>query len=236
MPLNKEQFLNQFTRQALDERISLFVGAGASADIGYPSWYNLFKPLAKELGMTLDESTNYYRLAQYYSNKFGRAELRKRINDIINKNEFHSPLINELIDIGFTNIWTTNYDNVLENNYRSRNILFNKVFRDADLSNIELNKRINIYKMNGDITNLDGIVATQKDYEEYSDNHRMMLMFFKRELISSTFLFIGYSFSDYLVMDCLSEITRYLGDAAPYHYTIMKENKNDPYFNHFTIL
>ncbi len=233
MPLNKEQFLNQFTRQALDERISLFVGAGASADIGYPSWYNLFKPLAKELGMTLDESTNYYRLAQYYSNKFGRAELRKRINDIINKNEFHSPLINELIDIGFTNIWTTNYDNVLENNYRSRNILFNKVFRDADLSNIELNKRINIYKMNGDITNLDGIVATQKDYEEYSDNHRMMLMFFKRELISSTFLFIGYSFSDYLVMDCLSEITRYLGDAAPYHYTIMKENKNDPYFNHF---
>ncbi len=37
MPLNKEQFLNQFTRQALDERISLFVGAGASADIGYPS-------------------------------------------------------------------------------------------------------------------------------------------------------------------------------------------------------
>lgn len=233
MPLNKEQFLNQFTRQALDERISLFVGAGASADIGYPSWYNLFKPLAKELGMTLDESTNYYRLAQYYSNKFGRAELRKRINDIINKNEFHSPLINELIDIGFTNIWTTNYDNVLESNYSSRNILFNKVFRDADLSNIELNKRINIYKMNGDITNLDGIVATQKDYEEYSDNHRMMLMFFKRELISSTFLFIGYSFSDYLVMDCLSEITRYLGDAAPYHYTIMKENKNDPYFNHF---
>ncbi len=162
MPLNKEQFLNQFTRQALDERISLFVGAGASADIGYPSWYNLFKPLAKELGMTLDESTNYYRLAQYYSNKFGRAELRKRINDIINKNEFHSPLINELIDIGFTNIWTTNYDNVLENNYNSRNILFNKLFRDADLSNIELNKRINIYKMNGDITNLDGIVATRR--------------------------------------------------------------------------
>ena len=53
MSLNKEQFLNQFTRQALDERISLFVGAGTSADVGYPSWYNLFKPLAKELGTTL---------------------------------------------------------------------------------------------------------------------------------------------------------------------------------------
>lgn len=233
MPLTQEEFLNQFTRQALDERISLFVGAGASINAGYPSWYNLFKPLAKELGTVLDESTNYYRLAQYYSNKFGPAELRKRINDIINKNDFHSPLISELIDVGFTNIWTTNFDNVLELSYKNRNVLINKVFRDADLSNVELNKRINIYKMNGDISNLDGIVATQKDYEEYSDSHRMMLMFFKRELISSTFLFVGYSFTDNLVMDCLSEITRYLGEAAPYHYTIMKENKSEPYFSHF---
>lgn len=87
--------------------------------------------------------------------------------------------------------------------------------------------------MNGDITNPEGIVATQKDYEEYSDSHRMMLMFFKRELISSTFLFIGYSFTDYLVMGCLNEIARYLGDAAPYHYTIMKNDKCNPYFNHF---
>ena len=46
---------------------------------------------------------------------------------------------------------------MLENNYKKRNILINKVFRDSDLSNVELNKRINIYKMNGDITNPDGI-------------------------------------------------------------------------------
>ena len=87
--------------------------------------------------------------------------------------------------------------------------------------------------MNGDISNPEGIVATQKDYEEYSESHRMMLMFLKRELISSTFLFIGYSFTDNLVMDCLSEITRYLGDAAPYHYTIMKNDNSNPYFNYF---
>ena len=233
MPLSKEQFLNQFTRYALDERISLFVGAGASTNAGYPSWQNLFSPLAKELGTPLDNSSDFYRIAQYYSNRFGQAELRKRIHDIINKNDFQSPLINELIDVGFTNIWTTNFDNVLEFNYNARNILVNKVFRDADLSNVELNKRISIYKMNGDINNPEGIVATLKDYESYADSHRMLLMFFKRELISSTFLFIGYSFTDHLVMSCLSEITKYLGDAAPYHYTIMKEDKCNPYFNYF---
>ena len=112
---------------------------------------------------------------------------RKRINDIINKNDFHSHLINELIDVGFTNIWTTNFDNVLELNYTSRNILINKVFRDADLSNVELNKKINIYKMNGDITNPERMLQPKKTIEEYSDNHRMILMFFKRELICRIF-------------------------------------------------
>lgn len=233
MPIKKETFLKQFTQQALDERISLFLGAGGSCDAGYPNWANLFAPLAKELETPINESTDYYRLAQYYSNNFGQAELRKRINERINRNDYKSPLLKELIEVGFTNVWTTNFDNALEINYQQNDILINKVFRDLDFSNIDINKRINIFKMNGDITNLDGIVATQNDYEKYIDNHRVMLMFFKRELISSTFLFVGYSFTDHLVLECLSEIRRYLGESLNYHYAIMKNKDNDPYFKYF---
>ena len=82
----------------------------------------------------------------FNANRFGRNELRKKINNYINKNKFESPLLNELIDVGFTNIWTTNFDNTLELNYQRQNILINKVFQDADLSNVELNKRINIFR------------------------------------------------------------------------------------------
>ena len=233
MPIDKERFLKQFAQQALDERISLFMGAGGSCDAGYPNWADLFYPIAKELGTPINESVDYYKLAQYYSNNFGQAELRKRINERINRNNFKSPLLDELIDIGFTNIWTTNFDNAIERNYQMRGILINKVFRDSDFSNIDINRRINIFKMNGDVTNLEGVVATQSDYERYADTHRVMMMFFKRELISSTFLFIGYSFTDHLVLDCLSEITRYLGYSANYHYTIMKNDLKNPYFKHF---
>lgn len=233
MPIEMEQFLKQFAQQALDERISLFLGAGGSRDAGYPNWADLFSPFAKDLGTPLDESTDYYLLAQYYSNTFGQAELRKRINERINRINSESPLLEELIEIGFSNVWTTNFDNAIELNYQKRGILTNKVFRDADFSNIDINRRINIFKMNGDVTNLEGIVATQSDYERYVDTHRIMLMFFKRELISSTFLFIGYSFTDHLVLDCLSEITRYLGGSSNFHYTILKNKHNDPYFKHF---
>ncbi len=233
MPIDKEQFLNQFAKQALDERISLFLGAGGSREAGYPNWADLFLPFAKELGTPLNDSIDYYRLAQYYSNAFGSAELRKRINEQVNRNNYKSQLISELIDIGFENIWTTNFDNAIERNYQDRDILINKVFRDSDFANIEINRRINVFKMNGDVTNLEGIVATQSDYEKYIDTHRVMLMFFKRELISSTFLFIGYSFTDHLVLDCISEISRYLGGSTNYHYTIMKNDPENPYFLHF---
>lgn len=211
----------------------MFLGAGGSCDAGYPNWADLFKPFASQLGTPLDETTDYYKLAQYYSNNFGVAELRKRINERINRNKYESPLLEELIDIGFTNIWTTNFDNAMELNYQKKEILTNKVFRDSDFSNIDINKRINIFKMNGDVTNLEGIVATQSDYEQYTDSHRIMLMFFKRELISSTFLFIGYSFTDHLVLECLSEISRYLGYSTTCHYTIMKNDASNPYFRHF---
>ena len=233
MPIEKEQFLRQFTKQALDERISLFLGAGGSCDVGYPNWAELFAPFAKELGIPIKESTDYYKLAQYYSNSFGPAELRTRIRQCINQNKFESPLLEELINIGFTNIWTTNFDNAIELNYQNKDILINKVFRDSDFSNIDINKRINVFKMNGDILNPEGIVATQSDYEKYADTHRIMMMFFKRELISSTFLFIGYSFTDHLVLECISEIARYLGCSTTYHYTIMKNERNNPYFKHF---
>jgi hypothetical protein len=233
MPIQKSQFINQFAQQALDERISLFLGAGGSCDAGYPNWASLFEPLAQELGLDTNESTDYYKLAQYYSNRFGQAELRKRINERINRNEYKSSLIEELIDVGFTNIWTTNFDNAVEHNFQEQNMLINKVFKDSDLSNIDIHKRINVFKMNGDVSNLDGIIATQSDYEKYIESHHIMLMFFKRELISSTFLFVGYSFTDHLVLDCLSEIQRYLGESANYHYTILKKEKDNPYFEYF---
>lgn len=233
MPIEKEQFLKQFSQQALDERISLFLGAGGSSDAGYPNWSDLFSPFASELGTPMGDPVDYYHLAQYYANNFGQAELRKRINEQINRYDFESPLIKELIEVGFSNVWTTNFDNVIERNYQKRDILINKVFRDSDFSNIDINRRINIFKMNGDVTNLEGIVATQSDYEKYADTHQVMLMFFKRELISSTFLFVGYSFTDHLVLACISEITRYLGGSANYHYTIMRNDPHNPYFKYF---
>lgn len=136
MSITREFFINQFSQLALDERISLFMGAGGSCDAGYPNWKGLFEPMAQALKLKITESTDFYKLAQYYANNFGQSELRNKINDTINTNNYLSPLLNELIETGFFNIWTTNFDNAIEMYYRNRNILVNKIFRDFDFSTL----------------------------------------------------------------------------------------------------
>lgn len=233
MYLSKKDFLLQFSQRVLDAKTALFLGAGGTIDAGYPSWKELFMPIAKELGKNIEDIDDYYKLAQYYSNHSDDNELRTKIVERLNQYSHKSRLLDELMDIGFTDVWTTNFDNALELNYSERKIRINKVFKDDDISSIHLDNHINLYKLNGDVSNPTGMVATQADYEKYNDTHRFMLLFFKRSLISNPFLFIGYSFKDHLVLDCLSEIRNYLGKAATTHYAIIKKENTNPYFDLF---
>jgi hypothetical protein len=59
-----------------------------------------------------------------------------------------------------------------------------------------------------------------------------MLNFLKKELITNTFLFLGYSFKDNLVKKALSDIRKLLGNSLPNHYAILR-NLNTANFNHY---
>lgn len=233
MPISEKDFVQQFSKQVLDGRTALFLGAGGSADAGYPTWRALFKPMVDELGLDQDEMLDNYALAQFYSNRYGALELRRRIEAALSREPQESQLINRLVNIGFESIWTTNFDNAIETAFKKKNVLVNTVISDRDLGTVDTAKRINIFKMNGSISNLSEIIATQNDYEMYSRSHELMMLFFKRELISSTFLFIGYSFTDGLVLECLSSIAHCLGDSFGMHYSIMRRVENSPYFEYF---
>lgn len=92
---------------------------------------------------------------------------------------------------------------------------------------------MNIYKLNGDINNLKNIVITQSDLEDYMEKHKILLTFLKKELVSNTFLFLGYSFKDTLALSCLSEINQCLGNSCNYHYAIIPKDNDDPCFEMF---
>lgn len=133
------------------------------------------------------------------------------------------------MNVGFKSIWTTNYDKIIENNIIKLNAFSNTIFDEKDLVNISWQNRINIFKLNGDISNLNNIVITQNDIDNYQNNHALFLTFLKRELVTNTFIFIGYSFNDHIVLSALAEINQYLGESSNTHYTIMKNKHTDDF-------
>jgi len=232
MSIEKSQFIEYYVEQARRGNISLFLGAGVSSSTGLPSWAALLKPCADKMGIKIDNTMDLYLVAQYYANEFGESALKRVLNDSINQITQSSDLVQRLLSLNFMSIWTTNYDKVIEENLAQKKVLTNSIFDDRDLPNTTGPNRVNIYKMNGDITNLDRIVITQSDIENYPQNHEMLLTFFKRELVVNTFLFLGYSFTDKVVLSCLSSVNQCLKQSANYHFAVLKRKADAdfPYF------
>ena len=229
--MDKEQLIELMSEKILNEEASLFVAAGLSQSAGYCSWKELLTPCAQKLNVEINDDTDLYLLAQYFVNTYGESDLIKIIEQKTNKISYESDLIASLLQLDIKNIWTTNFDKSLEQILLRRGIITRTISHEKDLASIT-NTQTNIFKLNGDISNLNEMIVTKSDYINYIDNHEMFLTFLKRELATKTFLFIGYSFKDSLILDCLDKITKCFMGSSPYHYTILK-NDSSPYFKYF---
>lgn len=218
---NIEHFFNIYSEQVINGAASLFLGSGVSRDSGFPSWAALLTPCAEELGIDMGDNPDLFSVAQYYSNRHSDAELRRLFNKAINRYTEPSPTLDSLLEVPFSSIWTTNYDKLIEDGLKKRYIGHNTIVNDKDLASVSKDTKINVYKMNGDVSEPTTMIVTKDDYEHYTQKHPLFLTYLKKELVANTFLFIGYSFADALVLDCLSSLTEFLGSAANCHYAIM---------------
>lgn len=230
--IERDTFIQKFAKKCKEDNAAIFLGAGMSVDAGLPSWKDLFAPLAQELQININ-TTDYqiYDIAQFYANKFGRNELYKKIGKVINKILDSTTALNELALMQLNSIWTTNFDQALENNLSKIGKIVNVISKESDLVSCDLNKNINVFKLNGDIRDLQNAVITKSDLEKYKEYHDYFLTFFKRELITKTFLFLGYSFTDSLVLPCISELGRAFDNNQPHHYTIIRKNDSNDFVN-----
>ena len=231
-----EHFLSTLSEQVINTEAALFLGTGLSMNSGLPGWKSLLHPCAEELGLSLENEYDLYAIAQFYANKHGDSELRRIISGKVNNLAASNNLLEELLDVGFSSIWTTNYDRLVERGLESRFIQYNAVFSDKNLASINKHDRVTLYKMNGDISDPINMVVTKNDYERYESNHPLFLTYLRKELVANTFLFVGYSFTDDLVLSSLSAIKGFLGESSNNHYAIMMvdEDNADQRFEYFT--
>lgn len=201
-----------------DDRLVVFVGAGVSKNSGIPSWWDLIKKFADELGYSRCDTCKkktadcpkvdcknqfdytqeeFLRIPEYYyqqDNSEKHADYFGLIQSALHSDNSSNPIDDEIFSIFPRHIITTNYDSLLESSKAANSLLYTVVTRDSDLL-AEASDRY-IIKMHGDLKNPDTIVLKESDYINYEQEHPLISTFIKSLLVNHTFVFLGYSLND----------------------------------------
>lgn len=227
----RHRFVKELLNDLSEENLAIFAGAGLSAPAGYVSWSELLRPVAEELELEIEKETDLVALAQYHcnSNLANRGKLNQLLINELSNNAKVTENHQILARLPISTYWTTNYDKLIENSlietgktpdtkYRIKQLSFTKRGRDAI-----------VYKMHGDIDHPDEAVITKDDYEAYHVKMQPFINALSGDLVSKTFLFLGFSFTDPNLDYILSRVRVAYSKEQRQHYCIQKivEPKDD---------
>lgn len=221
-----DRFVEDFCDELGQQNAAIFAGAGLSIDAGFVDWKGLLKPLADELNLDLDRETDLVRVAQYHVNHHGssRSDLTNAIlNGFSTKIAKVTPNHLILARLPIHTYWTTNYDSCIEDALRKTGKLPDVKHKPEQLLTTVHGRSAVVYKMHGDYLDASNAVLCKEDYETYHIKRGDFLTALGGELLSKTFLFIGFSFADPNLDYVLGRLHTRYGQHLRKHYCFVKK-------------
>lgn len=229
-------FIDDFSKALKENNAAIFAGAGLSSGAGFVNWTELLRSVAEELRLKIErEQHDLVSLAQYYCNEHGgRGKLNQIITDEFQRRASITENHRILARLPITTYWTTNYDTLIETALREIGKNPDVKIDPENLALTLSDRDAVVYKMHGDVSQVHKAVITRDDYEKYELTHSLFTTALQGDLVSKTFLFIGFSFNDPNLNYILSRIRiRLEGNQRP-HYCFLKrivetdfDNKED---------
>lgn len=225
-------FCKKYSDAILNDCAAVFVGAGMSIPCGLPSWRELLRTPLDEIGLNVDKEADLLSAAQYYTNvKNRRSDLTQHIiNQFAAKNASPSKAHEILASLPIKQIWTTNYDNLIEKALNMQGKRVDVKRKPEDLCYPVPRRDVVLYKMHGDITMAGDITLISDDYESYHSRNQLFTNALKTDLATKTFLFVGFSMNDPNILNILGDMKQKLGKHIRQHFCIYK-NINIKEFN-----
>ena len=212
-------------QKALDEgEAAVFVGAGLSTPAGFVSWKELLREIAEELDLDIDKESDLIALAQYHVNHSrGRGKINQKLMEEFTRDAV--PTVNHhlLATLPLATVWTTNYDHLLEEAFEAAHKRVDRKVVAQDLARTVPKRDVVIYKMHGDILRPDEAVLTKDDYERYNDRRHLFSIQLQGDLVSKTFLFLGFSFTDPNISYILGRVRSLVGENRRPHYWVTRD-------------
>ncbi|SDJ87438.1 SIR2 family protein [Paenibacillus naphthalenovorans] len=199
--------LTELVYSLREGRVIPFIGAGFSKACGFPSWYELIQKLLErfdEESFEAIDNIDLLRVAEYLKiingNEIGpiRSEIEKVCNAYsvdISRSDPHL----HLVSLGSPIIYTTNYDNLIEEAYKYTGQPYSQVVTTRDIVKNISKESTQIVKFHGSFEHEKTMVLTESDYFSRLEFETPIDIKLRSDIIGRTILFMGYSFSDFNV-------------------------------------
>ena len=189
-----------------ERRVIPFIGAGFSVALNLPDWDHLLALLSEETEGSLPyeelkehTGSDFLQMAEYLYLK--SDERIGPLRHVIEKSMATTadPVTSsahvELANLGAAQIYTTNYDDLIETTFRSLNIPASVVALPKDVALAD-SEKTQIVKYHGDLRHENTLVLTESAYYKRLDFESPMDLKFRSDILGRSVLFMGYSFRD----------------------------------------
>lgn len=206
-------------------RIIPFIGAGFSAGLNIPDWDGLLSKLAEDLDGALPYQEvkklcngDNLQIAEYYflvsDHRIG--PLRHTISSALqnNINTLLSAPHVELLNLGAPQIYTTNYDDLIERTFKALKQPVEVIALPKDVATSS-EQKTQVVKYHGDLRHEQTLVLTESSYYARLDLDSPMDLKFRSDLLGRSVLFMGYSFRDINIRIIWFKLMGMMRDVAP---------------------
>lgn len=225
-----KNFKKAYSKAIQNGYAAIFAGAGLSKASGFVDWNELLDDLAKEIKLDVKKENDLVEVAQYYCNeKQSRNEINERILNRFVTDSQENESIKILSELPIHTFWTTNHDHLIEDTLKKSGKRVDIKLTPQNLAtNLSGNDAV-VYKMHGDCSTPENCVIIKDDYELYNETRQLFSTTLQGDLVSKTFLFIGFSFEDPNLKYILSRIRVLLDKNRRTHYLFLKKIQKKDY-------
>ena len=221
------RFIDEYFKELEAGNAAVFAGAGLSVPAGYVDWRELLRPLAEELGLNIDLESDLVAVAQFHVNENGnnRHRLHQAVIEALSADNPPTENHRLLARLPIATWWTTNYDKLIETALKDAGNIVDVKSAVPQLANTRPRRDAVVYKMHGDVDRPMEAVATRDDYERYHKERGAFINALSGDIVSKTFLFLGFSFTDPNLEHVLSRVRITFENNQRRHYAIFRKRK-----------
>ena len=206
IPDELRPYLDTIADRLLSGHATVMIGAGFSKNVAspgsrpeFPDWSQLGDRFFERLhGRPPGPDDKYLQvpaLAHQVEAAFGRPALDQMLRDAIPDLQHEpSPLHAALLDLPWSDVFTTNYDTLLERARRSViSQRYDLVLKPDDLTH---SNRPRIVKLHGSLPSERPFIITDEDYRRYPQEFAPFVNAVRQALLENTLCLIGFSGDD----------------------------------------